>query len=70
MIDWGAFALVAAVALGSAAIVVTLFATGIRLLAVDSESLVRTRRMAAVTCFALCGAAVLLGILLILPWPL
>jgi len=70
VIDWGALALVAAVALGSAALVVTLFATGLRLLAVESDSLMRTRRMVAVVCFALCGAAVLVGVVLILPLPL
>ena len=70
VIDWGALALVAAVALGSAALVVTLFATGLRLLAVESDSLMRTRRVAAVVCFAVCGLAVLTGVVLLLPLPL
>jgi hypothetical protein len=68
MIDWGAFVLVAAVSLGGATLLVVLFATGLRLLASPSDSLVRTRRLAAVTCFALCGAAVLFGVYLVLPF--
>jgi hypothetical protein len=67
VIDWGAFAMVFGVALGSAVVLVSLFATGLRLLAVESDSLVRTRRLAAVTCFALCGLGVLFGVALILP---
>ncbi len=43
VIDWGSFVLVALVALGSATAIVTLFATGLRLLAVESDSLVRTQ---------------------------
>jgi hypothetical protein len=69
VIDWGSFALVFLVALLGATVVVGLFATGLRLLAVDSDSLVRTRRLAAVSCFVLCGAAVLFGVALILPLP-
>lgn len=69
MIEWGAFALVFAVSLGAAVAVVALFATGLRLLAVESDSLVRTRRLAAFTCFVLCGLAVLFGVALILPLP-
>ncbi len=57
------------VALGGATVVVALFATRLRLLAVESDSLVRTRRLAAVTCFIVCGAAVLFGVALILPLP-
>jgi hypothetical protein len=69
VIDWGAFAVVSLVALGSATAVVALFATGLRLLADESDSLVRTRRLAAVTCFVLCGVAVVLGVALVLPLP-
>lgn len=69
MIDWGDFVLVTVVSLVAATGVVVLFGTGLRLLAIESDSLVRTRRLAAFTCFALCGAAVLLGVALILPLP-
>lgn len=65
MIDWGAFLLVAAVSIGGSAAVVSLFAGGLRLLAVD-----RYRSLAvagASACFTIAGAAVLFGIWLLVP---
>ena len=68
MIDWAAFGLVALAALVSAAALVTLYASGVRLMAwSQSGSLVRTKRVASVVCFAACGALVLFGIYLIVP---
>lgn len=68
MIDWSAFVLVAVVALVAAAALVTLYASGLRLMAWShSGSLMRTKRLGAVVCFVLCGALVLFGIYLIVP---
>ena len=68
MIDWGAFALVALVALVAAAALVTLYASGLRLMTwSQSGSLTRTKRLASIVCFAACGALVLFGIYLIVP---
>lgn len=70
MIDWGALALVSLVSLVAATAVVTLFATGIRLLAEPRAAMARTRRVLAVVCFAVCAIAVLGGVALLLPLPL
>ena len=59
MIDWGAFAVVALASFVAACVVVTLFATGVRLRVAGS--------WAQYLCFGLCGAAVLFGIYLIVP---
>ena len=68
MIDWSAFALVAVVALVAAAALVTLYASGLRLMAwSQSGSLMRTKRLGAIACFVACGALVLFGIYLIVP---
>lgn len=68
MIDWGSFALVALVALVAAAALVTLYASGLRLMTwSQSGSLTRTKRLGAIVCFAACGALVLFGIYLIVP---
>ena len=68
MIDWGAFALVALVALVAAAALVTLYASGLRLMTwSQSGTLTRTKRLAAIACFAACGLLVLFGIYLIVP---
>ena len=69
MIDWSALLLVSAVSLITATSVVVLFAFGLRLLAVERASYARTRRLAAVACFVLCGVAVLVGVALLLPFP-
>ncbi|GAA4266757.1 hypothetical protein [Frondihabitans peucedani] len=64
-IDWGAFLLVAAVSLGAAAALVSLYAAGLRLLAIDGRP---TAAVAgAYACFALCAVGVLFGIYLIVP---
>jgi hypothetical protein len=68
VIDWGAFGLVALVALVAAAALVTLYASGLRLMVwSQSGSLMRTKRIGAVVCFIACGALVLFGIYLIVP---
>jgi hypothetical protein len=68
VIDWGAFGLVALVSLVAAAALVTLYASGVRLMTwSQSGSLMRTKRLGAIACFVLCGALVLFGIYLIVP---
>ena len=68
MIDWAAFALVGVAALVAAAALVALYASGLRLMAWShSGSLMRTKRLGAIVCFAACGALVLFGIYLIVP---
>ncbi|MGN6326748.1 hypothetical protein [Pseudolysinimonas sp.] len=65
MVDWGAFLLVAAVSIGATALIVSLFATGLRLLAVTSP---RGLALAgASACFTVAGAAVLFGVWLLIP---
>ncbi|MFC0681660.1 hypothetical protein ACFFGH_27840 [Lysobacter korlensis] len=59
MIDWAAFAIVALASVPAACVVVTLFAVGVRLRVAG--------HWAQYLCFALCGAAVLFGIYLIVP---
>ena len=59
MIDWSAFAVVALASFLAACVVVTLFALGVRLRVAKSP--------VQYLCFGLCGAAVLLGIYLIVP---
>lgn len=63
MIDWSTFPLVVAVALVSACVLVTLFATALRVR--DGEE--PWRRPASVGLFVLCGLAVAFGIYLIVP---
>ncbi len=68
MIDWAAFGLVALVALVAAATLVTLYAAGLRLMvASESGTLTRVKRVGAITCFIACGALVVFGIFLIVP---
>ncbi len=67
MIDWSAFVVVAVASLVSACLLVTLYALGVRLITSTGDLLPRTRRLAGVTCFVLCGALVLYGIYLIVP---
>ncbi|MDO7881645.1 hypothetical protein [Antiquaquibacter soli] len=67
MIDWTAFVTVAAASLLSACLLVALYALGVRLLTSTGDLLPRTRRLAGVACFVLCGALVLFGIYLIVP---
>ena len=66
MIDWSAFLAVAIASLVAALSLVFLFSLGLRLLpSADAPS--RARRIAATTCFVLCGFGVLFGIYLIVP---
>ena len=65
MIDWTSFLVVAVVSIGAAALVVALFAAGLRLLAV--EELRGLALTGAYACFAIAGAAVLFGIWLMVP---
>jgi hypothetical protein len=67
VIDWSAFVVVAVASLVSACLLVTLYALGVRLITSTGDLLPRTRRLAGVTCFVLCGALVLYGIYLIVP---
>lgn len=59
MIDWAAFAVVALASFLAAVVVVGLFSLGVRLRVAG--------HWAQYVCFALCGAAVLFGIYLIVP---
>lgn len=67
MIDWAAFVTVAVASLVSASLLVALYALGVRLITSTGELLPRTRRLAGVACFVLCGALVIFGIYLIVP---
>jgi hypothetical protein len=68
-IDWGAFALVFVVALVATAVIVSSFATALRLLAAGSDVGHRPPAAAvgAYACFAVGVAAVLYGLYLIIP---
>lgn len=65
MINWGAFVAVAVVSIGSAAVLVALFALGLRLLAIDTRH--RIVRAAAYSCFAIAAFGALYGVYLIIP---
>ncbi|HOB57050.1 MAG TPA: hypothetical protein PK282_06005 [Rhodoglobus sp.] len=67
MIDWFAFASVAAASLVAACSLVATYALGVRLMSSTSDVLPRTRRLTAIVCFAVCGALVLFGIYLVVP---
>jgi hypothetical protein len=66
MIEWGSFALVAAVSIGSAAALVALFALGLRLLAVDDRG--GGVRIGAYSCFVLSALGALYGVYLVIPY--
>lgn len=61
MIDWAAFVTVFVASLLSACIAVTLFSLGLRI----ADGTAAWRRPVAVAMFVLCGAAVLVGLYLI-----
>ena len=63
MIDWSAFPLVVAAALVAACVLVTLFATALRV----GDSEVPGRRAASVGIYVVCGLVVAFGIYLIVP---
>jgi hypothetical protein len=65
VIDWGAFLIVALVSIGSAAALVSLFAFGLRLLAVEPRRAVISAL--AYACFALAALGALYGVYLIIP---
>jgi hypothetical protein len=65
MIDWRGFLLVAFVSIASAAALVAVFATGIRLLAVEPRG--KLASSAAFACFGVAALGVLFGIYLIVP---
>ena len=67
MIDWFAFASVAAASLVADCSLVATYALGVRLMSSTSDVLPRTRRLTAIVCFAVCGALVLFGIYLVVP---
>lgn len=61
MIDWAAFVTVFVASLVSACVAVTLFSLGLRI----GEGTGAWRRPVSIAMFVLCGAAVLIGIYLI-----
>jgi hypothetical protein len=63
IVDWAAFFSVLVATLIAACGVVTVYSVGLRLL--DSE--VRLRRVAGISCFVVCAAAVLFGVYLVIP---
>lgn len=65
MIDWAAFLLVAGVALVAASALVSVYAVGLRLLAVEPRTTLTA--WGARACFVLCAVGVLAGIWLIVP---
>jgi hypothetical protein len=81
-VDWGAFGVVLVVAFAAAVVIVSFYALGLRLLAAGSDddtgadgSIVSTARgsrplgatVGAFACLAVCVAAVLYGLYLIIP---
>ena len=68
-IDWGAFGLVLVTALVASVVIVVFYSVALRLLSTGED---RARRpapaaIAAVVCIAICVAAVLYGIYLVIP---
>jgi hypothetical protein len=66
-IQWGSFFLVAAVALISAGVLAGFYAGGVRLLSTAQETGRPAATAAAYACFAVCIAAVLFGLWLVVP---
>ncbi|NVM94928.1 hypothetical protein G6034_08385 [Arthrobacter sp. AETb3-4] len=68
--DWKGFIVVAVVTLVGAGFVVLMYSLGVRLTAISSDHAARahtTAKWGAWTCFGLCGLAVAIGIILIVP---
>jgi hypothetical protein len=68
-IDWGAFGLVLVAALVASVVIVVFYSVALRLLSTGED---RGRRpvpatVGAMVCIAICGAAVLYGIYLVIP---
>ncbi|WP_307857545.1 hypothetical protein [Paenarthrobacter sp. DKR-5] len=68
-INWISFLIVAGATLFSTAVVVGLYALGVRLYAISAERPAERRlhRLAGYGCFAACALAVLYGVYLIIP---
>jgi len=67
VIDWAAFASVAAASLISALTVVGFYSLALRLLPDAGVPNFRARRVGAIACFVVCGIAVAFGVYLIVP---
>lgn len=69
MIDWSAFLIVAIVTWVSAAVIVSAYSFGVRLLAVakDDASSTGLNKVGAYSCFVVCGLIVAFGVVLIVP---
>ena len=67
MIDWAAFASVAAASLVSALTVVAFYSIALRLLPDAGAANFTARRVGAIACFVVCGLAVAFGVYLIVP---
>jgi hypothetical protein len=67
VIDWGAFAVVGLASLFAATAIVTLYAFGLRLLYSRAGHIGKPRRIAGVSCLAVCALGALYGIYLIVP---
>ena len=68
-IDWGAFGLVFVAALAAAVVIVLFFSVALRLLSLGPDAPHRPggATVAAIVCIAVCVAAVLYGIYLVIP---
>jgi len=68
-IDWGAFGLVLVAALVASVVIVVFYSVALRLLAVGGDGGRRpaAATIGAVVCIAICVAAVLYGIYLVIP---
>lgn len=67
MIQWGSFFVVAAVAIVSTVVLTVFCSGGVRLLSDGHEAGSPVRVGAAYACFAVCAAAVLFGLWLVVP---
>lgn len=65
MIDWQAFIVVALVSIGSAALLVSIFALGLRLLAIEPQRSFYSAM--GYSCFVLAALGALYGVYLIIP---
>ena len=68
-IDWGAFGLVFAAAIIASVVIVTFFSVALRLFATGEDGTHRptAATVGAMACVAVCAAAVLYGIYLVIP---
>ena len=68
MIDWAAFLVVLVATLLAASVVVTLYSLGLRFVDRPDDRRGRWRRPLGIACFVLCGAVVLYGVYLVIPY--